>query len=80
MYNNYLRNALVSIVTARQALQSYESTKIRNVKSVAAYHTQQSVEYVLKYLIYKFHSEQVLFVQASVVQVVINLHVRMETW
>ncbi|MBR0163305.1 MAG: HEPN domain-containing protein [Lachnospiraceae bacterium] len=52
MYNNYLRNALVSIVTARQALQSYESTKIRNFKSVAAYHTQQSVEYVLKYLIY----------------------------
>ena len=52
VYSVYLRNALVSIVTARQALQSYKRTGIRNFKSVAAYHTQQAVEYVLKYQIY----------------------------
>lgn len=34
----------------------------------------------LQYLVYKFHGEQVLFEQVSVVHIVINFQVRVETW
>ena len=52
MYDTYLKNALVSVITARQALASYTASGVRNFKNIAAYHAQQAVEYIVKYSIY----------------------------
>ena len=52
MYDEYLKNALVFIITARQVLASYDSTGIRNFKNIAAYNAQQAVEFIVKYHIY----------------------------
>lgn len=52
MYEDYLSKALSCIITAKQALNNYETMKIRDMKNIAAYNMQQSIEYLIKYKIY----------------------------
>ena len=52
MYDVYLTKALVGVVNATQALEAYQKTHIKDIKNTAAYNVQQSLEYILKYLIY----------------------------
>lgn len=52
MYDTYLTKALAGLVNATQALEAYHKTNIKDIKNAAAYHVQQSIEYILKYLIY----------------------------
>ncbi len=52
MYEDYLTKALVGIINAKQALNNFEQTKIKDLKNTAAYNVQQAIEYLLKYCIY----------------------------
>lgn len=52
MYEIYLTKALAGLVNATQALEAYQKINIKDLKNTAAYHVQQSIEYILKYLIY----------------------------
>ena len=52
MYNNYMSKAVANIGTAISALEDYNKNKIKNMKGLSAYHVQQAVELILKYLIY----------------------------
>lgn len=52
MYEDYLSKALSCIITAKQALENYQVMKIRDMKNIAAYNMQQSIEYLIKYKIY----------------------------
>lgn len=40
------------IIAARQAIEYYESSGIKSIKNIAAYHLQQAVEKLIKYQIY----------------------------
>ena len=44
--------ALQNIIMARQALDAYRKTNIKDMKNGAAYHTQQAIELIIKYTIY----------------------------
>ena len=52
MYEAYLQNAVAAVITARQAISTYNTSGIRNFKNISAYHTQQTVEFIVKYQIY----------------------------
>lgn len=52
MYEDYLSKALSNIITARQALVSSKEFNNKDLKNCASYHVQQSIELILKYLIY----------------------------
>ncbi len=52
MYEEYLSKALSNVITARQALVSSKEFNSKDLKNCAAYHVQQSIELILKYLIY----------------------------
>jgi len=52
MYDAYLTKALTGLINATQALEAYQKTNIKDIKNTAAYNVQQSLEYILKYLIY----------------------------
>lgn len=52
MYDMYLTKALTGLINATQALEAYHKTNIKDIKNTAAYNVQQSLEYILKYLIY----------------------------
>lgn len=52
MYEVYLSKSLAGLVSATQAIESYRKTNIKDIKNTAAYHVQQSLEYITKYLIY----------------------------
>ena len=52
MYDTYLTKALAGLVNSTQALEAYQKTSIKDIKNTAAYHIQQSLEYIIKYLIY----------------------------
>lgn len=52
MYEDYLSKSLVCIITAKQALKNYAVVKIKDMKNIAAYNMQQSIEYLIKYKIY----------------------------
>lgn len=52
MYDAYLTKALTGLINATQALEAYHKTNIKDIKNTAAYNVQQSLEYILKYLIY----------------------------
>ena len=52
MYEDYLTKALVGIINAKQALNNFEQTNIKDLKNTAAYNVQQAIEYLLKYCIY----------------------------
>lgn len=40
------------IIAARQAIEYYDQTHIKDIKNVAAYHLQQAAEKLIKYQIY----------------------------
>ena len=40
------------IIAAKQAIEYYETTGLKDIKNVAAYHLQQAVEKLIKYQIY----------------------------
>ena len=66
MYEDYLTKALVGIINAKQALNNFEQTNIKDLKNTAAYNVQQAIEYLLKYCIYnceKYHKESTQFKQ-----------------
>lgn len=44
--------AVANIGTAIRALEDYNKNKIKNMKGLSAYHVQQAVELIIKYLIY----------------------------
>jgi HEPN domain-containing protein len=52
MYEEYLGKTLSEIIIAKQALNNYEITKIKDMKNTASYHTQQAIELLIKYKIY----------------------------
>lgn len=52
MYEDYLTKALAGIIVAKQAVDNYELTKIKDIKNTAAFNVQQACEYILKYKIY----------------------------
>ncbi len=52
MYEDYLQKALSNIIMARQALNSFELIKQKDLKNGASYHAQQAIELLLKYSIY----------------------------
>lgn len=52
MYEDYLSKAFACIITAKQALYNYKTVKIKDMKNIAAYNMQQSIEYLIKYKIY----------------------------
>jgi len=52
MYEEYLTKALAAVISARQALDNYEKTKIKDIKNSASYNAQQAIEYLVKYHIY----------------------------
>ena len=41
------------IIAAKQAIDFFESKKIKDIKNIAAYHLQQAAEKLIKYQIYK---------------------------
>ena len=41
------------IIAAKQAIEYFESKKIRDMKNIAAYHLQQAAEKLIKIQIYK---------------------------
>ena len=51
-YADYLGKSLQNIIMARQALDAYNKTNIKDLKNGAAYHTQQAIELIIKYQIY----------------------------
>lgn len=52
MYEDYLTKSLSSIIIAKQALNNYKITNIKDMKNKAAYNTQQAIEYIVKFSIY----------------------------
>jgi len=52
VYKEYLARALSNLIVAKQAIDYYNTSKIKDMKNVAAYHVQQSIEFILKYSIY----------------------------
>lgn len=52
MYKHYLQKALSNLIMARQALQSFQMIKQKDLKNGAAYHAQQAIELLVKYCIY----------------------------
>lgn len=52
MYEDYLTKSLSSIIIAKQALNNYKVTNIKDMKNKAAYNTQQAIEYIVKFCIY----------------------------
>lgn len=52
MYEEYLTKTLSNLIAAKQAVDYYNDSKIKDMKNVAAYHTQQAIEFLLKYCIY----------------------------
>lgn len=47
-----MSKAVANIGTAIRALEDYNKNKIKNMKGLSAYHVQQAIELILKYLIY----------------------------
>ena len=41
------------ILTAKQAIETFEEKKLKDIKNIAAYHLQQATEKMIKYQIYK---------------------------
>ena len=41
------------IIAAKQAIEYYEQTNIKDIKNIAAYHLQQAAEKLVKYQIYR---------------------------
>jgi HEPN domain-containing protein len=52
MYEEYLGKTLSEIIIAKQALNNYKVTNIKDMKNTASYHTQQAIELLMKYKIY----------------------------
>lgn len=63
MYSDYMLKAVANIGTAIRALEDYNKNKIKNMKGLSAYHVQQAVELILKYLIYtnNFYNDNELY-------------------
>ena len=52
MYEDYLSKSLACIIMAKQALHNYKTVKIKDMKNIAAYNMQQSIEYIIRQKIY----------------------------
>lgn len=52
IYEIYLAKALGNLTSARQSLITCKETNQKVMKNIAAYNTQQAIEFILKYLIY----------------------------
>jgi hypothetical protein len=47
MYEEYLGKTLSEIIIAKQALNNYKVTNIKDMKNTASYHTQQAIELLM---------------------------------